>query len=393
MSSARIHRYLFREITVPAVLGLVIFTFVLFMGRILRLVEMVVNKGVPPLEIVKLFLFLLPTFLVITLPLAFLLGVLLGFGRLSADSELIALKASGVSLYGMMKPVLLFAVVTSLATGFMTIFAQPAGTSAFRTQVFEIAASRASIGIQPRVFNEEFDGLVIYANDVHERTGHMRGVLISDERLGTSPTVIFAEAGRIISNQEELILTLRLEEGSIHRSPPGHGPEIYQTINFELYDIILDFGRELANAADRPRKIREMSLTELRHLRQETDVATERRAYTVEIHKRFILPATPLLFALIGVPLGIQSSRSGRGGGFAIGLFIFLLYYILFSFSETLAVEAGFPPVVTMWIPSVLFLGGGIHLLHLAAIEKRLVFLDHLTEMFQRLIRRIGRKV
>ena len=104
MPAIRIHRYILKEIAVPTGLGMLILTFVLFMGRILKLAEMVINKGVPLGEIGKLFAFLLPNFLVITLPLAFLLGVLLGFGRLSADSEIVALKSSGISLYGMLQP-------------------------------------------------------------------------------------------------------------------------------------------------------------------------------------------------------------------------------------------------------------------------------------------------
>ena len=187
MSATRIHRYIIKEISVPTILGLLIFTFVLLMGRILKLVEMVINKGVPLVETAKLFLYLLPTFLVITLPLAFLLGVLLGFGRLSADSEIVALKSCGFSLYGMLKPVALLAVSVSLLTGLLTLFVEPYANNAFRNQVFQIATSRASIGIQPRVFNDEFEGLILYANEIDERRGYMEGLFISDQRVGSTP--------------------------------------------------------------------------------------------------------------------------------------------------------------------------------------------------------------
>jgi len=379
MATTRIHRYITREIAVPTLLGLVIFTFVLLMGRILKLVELVINKGVPFLETAKLFCYLLPAFLVITLPLAFLLGVLLGFGRLSADSEIVALKSSGVGVYRMIKPVIGLGLLVALATAMLTLLIEPASNTSFRNQVFQIASSRASIGIQARVFNDEFDGLLLYANELDERRGVMEGVFISDERVGKTPSVIMAERGRVLSDRENRILTLRLENGTIHRKPSSGDRDAYQVIGFTTYDINLNMGHDLTTIENRNRKENELSLAELRQMRSEAETDSDRRSFTVELHRRFILPLAPLVFALIGVPLGIQSHRSGRGGGFAIALVIFLAYYLLLSFAETLAVEAGIAPLPIMWTPTLLFSAAGLYLLHLAAMEKRLVLLDRIV--------------
>lgn len=392
MSTTRIHRYLTKEIAAPTGLGLLIFTFVLLMGRILKLVEMVINKGVPITETAKLFVYLLPAFLVITLPLALLLGVLLGFGRLSADSEIVALKSSGVSLYNMMKPVVGLALVVCLATGFLTLFLEPSGNAAFRNQVFQIATSRASVGIQARVFNDEFDGLVLYTNELDERRGIMEGVFISDERVGNTPSVILAQTGRVIPNREARTLTLRLEDGTIHRRPPGEDRGDYQVIGFTTYDINLNMGQQLPAAENRRIKENELTVAQLLKAQQAATTATERNTYAVELHKRFILPLAPLIFALIGVPLGIQSHRSGRGGGFALALGVFLIYYMLLSFAETLAVEGGLRPGPTLWLPSVLFLAGGTYLLHLTAMEKRMPWLDRLLGFPLRLRRRAEKR-
>ena len=392
MSTTRIHRYFIKEIAVPTGLGLLIFTFVLLMGRILKLVEMVINKGVPFTETAKLFAYLLPAFLVITLPLALLLGILLGFGRLSTDSEIVALKSSGVSLYGMMKPVIALALLVCIATGALTLFLEPAGNSAFRNQVFQIATNRASIGIQPQVFNEEFDGLVLYTNELDERSGVMEGVFISDERVGSTPSVILAQRGRIISQREIQILTLRLENGTIHRQPTGEGQSTYQIIAFDSYDVNLNMGQHLPSSGSRRIKDSELTNAQILEARQKASTPAERNSYTVELHKRFILPLAPLVFALIGVPLGIQSHRSGRGGGFTLALIIFLIYYLLLSLAETLAIEGGLSPVPTLWLPTFLFLAGGAYLLHLAALERRLAWLDRLLEIPLRLKRRLGRK-
>lgn len=390
MSALRIHRYIAWEIAVPALLGLVIFTFVLLMGRILKLVELVINKGVPAGEVARLFAYLLPSFLVITIPLAFLLGVLLGFGRLSADSEVIALKASGTSLYGMLKPVLALAALASLVTGYLTLYAGPAGNTAFRTQVFQIATSRASAEFQPRVFNDEFDGLVLYASDIQERSGILEGVFISDERVGSTPSVILARTGRVISDRSALTLTLRLEDGTIHRRPTDKDHDTYQVIDFTTYDINLTLGQQVPDTQQRRKKESELTTSELQVAREQTQNPAERNSLIVEWHRRLILPTTPFIFALVGVPLGIRSQRSGRGGGFATGLVVFLLYYLLLSFAETLAVEGGLYPVLTIWTPTALFLAGSLALLYLAAKEKPFPLLDRLQAGFLRVFKRRG---
>ncbi|HAD04708.1 MAG: LPS export ABC transporter permease LptF [Desulfuromonadales bacterium GWD2_61_12] len=371
MSAFRIQRYIFREITVPMLLGLVVFTFVLLMGRSLKLVELVINKGIPFGDIARLFLYLLPAFLVITIPLAFLLGVLLGFGRLSSESEVVAFKASGVDLYALAKPALLLGIFATAATGYLTLFVEPAGNSAFRTQVFKIATSRASVGLKPTIFNDDFDGLVLYTSEIEDRSGKMKGVFISDERAGDAPAAIFAKNGRIISDPVLLTLTLRLEDGSIHRRLTGKKEGAYQVIDFSSYDINLNIGQNLASGQKRIKKDNELPLTTLLETRRTAPEAARRTSATVELNKRCILALAPLLFALVAVPLGISSHRSGRGSGFSLALGVFLVYYVLLSFAKTLVVESHFP-VILLWLPNLLFLMGGLTLLRFSAQERPL---------------------
>ncbi len=393
MSTPRIHRYIAREIAVPTLIGLVVFTFVLLMGRILKLVELVVNKGVPLGDILQLFAYLLPAFLVFTLPLAFLLGVLLGFGRLSADNEVTALRASGIPIYNMLRPVLLLAAICTLATAWLTLYGDPAGQTAFRDQVFEIARSRANVAIQPQVFNDEFEGLVLYTGDIDERRGEMRGVFISDERIGSAPAVILASQGRVLSNQEQRILTLRLEQGTIHRRPVDKKGDTYQIIGFDTYDINinLNLGQTLDEGASRQKKLREYPLPEIWKKLQNATAEAERRPLLVELHKRFALPLAPLVFALVGVPLGIRNQRSGKGGGFATALGVFMAYYICATFAETLALERGLPPWLVLWLPNLLFLGAGLALLKRAASERPLPGVELLHRLLLRVRRSLSR--
>ncbi len=391
MSAHRIHRYIAWEITIPALLGLLIFTFVLILGRLLKLAELVINQGVPVGQITTLFAYLMPTLLVITIPLGFLLGVLLGFTRLSTDNEITALKSTGVSLYRLMRPVLTCALAASALTALSTLVIAPACKQLFRSQVFEIALSQANIKLQPRTFNDDFEGLAIYANGVDEQNGTMQGILIADERSGKAPAVILARTGRIIPDRNQMAVTLRLTDGSIHREPEGKKGDTYQLVVFSSYDINLSLGQQLPSKESRYRKPSEYPLGELLDSRRTAAEGSQRTSFDVELQRRLILPLAPLIFALIGVPLGIQSNRTGRGSGFSLALAVFLFYYMLLSLAQTLVEEKGYPVIPTLWAPSVLFFAGGFYLLRLTAREQRLPLAEWLAERW-RLVRRLLRR-
>ncbi|MFO7576115.1 MAG: LPS export ABC transporter permease LptF [Pelovirga sp.] len=387
MSNLRIHRYIFREISLPTLLSLLVFSFVLLLGRIPRLTELIVTQGVPTRDIVALFGYLLPTFFSVTVPLSFLLGILLAFGRLSADSEYVALKACGISLYSMIRPVLLLALVFTLLTGTITLLIEPASKAAFRSKLFEIASGSVSIGVKPGVFNDEFPGIVLYARGLDERRGIMHDLFISDERAAAVPAVITAREGRFISDRETLRLTLRLSRGDIHRQPARGEQDTYQTISFENYDINLDFSEQL-DEGERRRSRSELSWGELSRLIDATAPGRERYRLQTELHERYVIACAPLVLILIGIPLALQTQRSGKGAGFALALGVFLVYYVLLSFAGTLADKGIVPAALILWLPNLLFVLGGGTLLHRAAIERPVqfhqVYWQRLVRFFQR---------
>ncbi len=167
-----LYRYLAKEIFPSFLLGLVGFTFILLTGRILQLVELFVNKRVPLFYILGFLYYLLPSFLVLTIPMATLLSVMLAFNRLSGDNEITALKASGVSVYQLTPPVLLFALFTTLATLILSLYSLPRANEASRALLYEMASSKAHAGIKERVFNDDFEGLVLYADRVNPSGAH-----------------------------------------------------------------------------------------------------------------------------------------------------------------------------------------------------------------------------
>ena len=306
-----INRYILREILVPFGLGLAVFTLILLIARILTLVEMVLNRGVPLLEVLKLFSYILPAFLEVTVPMALLLAVIVAFGRLSSDSEIVALKTSGVSLYQLTRPVALFAVVVYVIALALSLYARPWGNSLLRDGLYEIAKTRASAGIKEKVFTDDFSGLVIYVDRIEPPGNTLRGILISDTRDPTQRNTVFAEVGLLVPNEALHMLVLRLLGGTIHAFYPKD--RSYHRTEFSIYDISLDLNTALAKMHPREKDPSEMTLSELEAATAAKHTAGQ-PAYSeaVEVQRKFSIPFACLAFAAIGVPLGIRPSRSAR---------------------------------------------------------------------------------
>ena len=162
MKRKTLFRYLIAEVIPPFFFGLLAFTFILLIGRLLKLIELVVTRGVPLLQIGKLFSLILPTFLELTVPMAFLLAILLGLGRMSNDQELLAMKASGVSPQQVLWPIALLAAIIALMTLALTMFARPAANFALKKELYNIAKSRVGTALREKVFNDDFTKILIY---------------------------------------------------------------------------------------------------------------------------------------------------------------------------------------------------------------------------------------
>jgi lipopolysaccharide export system permease protein len=344
-------RYILREMVVPFLLGLAIFTSILLIVRILKLVELVVNRGVPLAQMVRIFSYILPAFLEVTVPMALLLAILVAFGRLSSDSEVIAMRAAGISLYRLLVPVAMFAGIVALLTAWLSVTARPWGNSHLRQGLYEIVKTRAAAGIKPKVFNDEFKNLVIYVDQIRPATDVLEGILVADTRDPDLHNTVYAESGRLISNERRHSITLRLENGGIYSI--GDNDKGYQDTRFTTYDITLDLNAALAQLRDREREPSELTLTELRHAISQIEGAGEpANAERVELHRKFAIPFACLVFAAIGVPLGIQPTRAVHSRGFSLSLGLIFLYYLLLTFGQNLGERGAVPPLLAVWLPN-----------------------------------------
>jgi lipopolysaccharide export system permease protein len=386
-----LYRYLMKELFPSFLLGVVGFTFILLTGRILQLTELFVNKGIPLGFILKLLYFLLPSFLVLTIPMATLLSVLLTFNRLSGDNEITALKASGVSLYQMTPPVLLLALSTTLATTFLSLYSLPRANQASRSLLYEMASSRAHAGVRERVFNDEFEGLVLYVERVTPRTFQWENVFISDSRNAAETHTIIARQGMVLSDPHLFIVTLRLKNGAIHKL--GDQPNAYEKIDFNTYDLRLDLKTGLKEQKSAEKHPADMSLSELTGAVQALrSKKADFKPQMIKIHEKFSIPFACLVFGIIGIPLGLQSrtSRAGKSIGFAWSIVVLLIYYLLTNAGTSLAERGVILLEVGMWAANAIFLGFGIYLLIKAANESPVLLMVWLSRSIARLHKGAG---
>jgi len=379
-------RYLAKELFPIFLLGLVGFTFILLTGRILQLTELFVNKGIALAYILQLLYYLLPSFLVLTIPMATLLSVMLTFNRLSSDNEITALKASGVSLYQMTPPVLVLALLATLVTTILSLYSLPRANQASRSLLYQIASTRAHAGVKERVFNDDFEGLVLYVERVQPRNFEWENVFISDSRSAAETHTIIARQGFVLSDPKLLIVTLRLKQGAIHKL--GDQPDAYQKIDFDTYDLRLDLKTGFKAKQNGEKHPADMTWGELgRAIQVLRSKNIDTKPQRIKMHEKFSIPFACLVLGVIGIPLGLQSrtSRAGRSIGFVWSIGVLLVYYLLTSAGTSLAERGIILLEAGMWAANAIFLSLGIYLLIKAANESPVLLLVWLNKAIERL--------
>jgi lipopolysaccharide export system permease protein len=383
-----IDRYLLTEMLAPFFVSLLVCTCALLLAKVMELTELVVDRGVGLDVVGLLLLYTLPYFLVFTVPMGTLLGVLLAFLRLSADNEITALRSAGVSLAQLLPPVAVLAVGAWLLTGVLAIWALPWGHYQFETLVFRVAKSRADLALKERVFLDSFPGLMIYINRLPGE-GVMEHVFIVDQRDPQRVQTIVANRGKLFPARDQRI-TIRLYEGTIHGVDQDLA--VARNATFQTYDISLDAGH--LGAGRRGEKHRkEMSLAELNAaLDAAPPDSREHRLLDMELQQRFAYPGACLVMALIGIPLGTHW-RSGRSWGVLAALAVFLAYYLMISAAWSLSETGMYPPKVGVWMPNVVVGLVGVVLFRREARGRPFPVLDsagaNLGTLGQRLLSRL----
>lgn len=340
----RLDRYILKELLGPFLLGILILTFILIMQQILTLMELVLDKGVDLISIGELFLRLLPSFFLITIPMAVLLSTVTTFNRLSADNEIVAFQAGGIRFSRLLRPVLVFAIIIS---GLTLLMGVAAGNSkgSYNKIALKLLLKRASVGLEERQFNGIFPDMMIYVDSMPSFS-ELEGVFIFDQRNKDMPTVIVAKKGIILNDEATKTIGLHLIDGSLQQG--GKNSQRYQRIVFENYDLKINLASliQKQTASDLP------SYSEIKERiekAQGEDIDALR--LLSDFYKRFLFSVAAFVFCILGMPLGVLSGRIARMGGFVAGIGIIIFYYMLMVLGDYLISIRVFPPIAAAALP------------------------------------------
>jgi LPS export ABC transporter permease LptG/LPS export ABC transporter permease LptF len=352
-------RYILGEILSHALIGCVIFTFILFMKELPRILEMVVHNSSTFVSVAEIILFMLPNFFMLTIPMAVLVGVLLGYSRLAADSEVIAMRASGLGIGYFVRVASIVAIGGTLLGLANSLLLAPRANQAILAMNKELA-SQASYEIEPRVFDEDFRNFVLYVQNVRSGTGaaHWDQVFMADTADSANPLITTA-ASATVSNDSTQELLVRLRDGSHHETVTLQ-PQQYNISTFDFTDLPLISSQQ--NDVHLGRMDTDIYAMSMSALRQRSQAPGGKR-FQIEMHKRFAYPAACLVLMLVGVPLGVTSRRGGKSFAWIFTILLVVLYYLMSMIGIALGKQNWISAFFAVWSANLLFAAGGLFLL------------------------------
>ncbi|HVP28363.1 MAG TPA: LptF/LptG family permease [Myxococcota bacterium] len=361
--------HLLVEVVQYMALGFLAFSTILITQNLLRRLEDLVAVGFRAEDVLGVLAALLPMLAAYALPVAFLFGVLLTVGRLSSDSEVTAMRACGMGIGALLLPVVALSLLVGVGTAWLMVHSEPRARIELRN-VLRSAAARGAI-LEPgkfRVIGER----VVYVRD-RDTENRLRGILIADRSDPDRPFLVFAERGVFVVESGQARIQLHLEDGDVHVEPREPGQDRYQRISFQKFEYAFDAPGIFSSS---PAEMRPSDMT----MEQLSEVLARAAAgdpladlhdkdpveYALQYHRRLALPVAPVLFALVGVPLGLRRVRGARSWGALLCVAVVFLYYALLSLAQFLAQSIHVPPWAALWLPNLAFLALSIPLLRRA---------------------------
>ncbi|MBI5558571.1 MAG: LptF/LptG family permease [Deltaproteobacteria bacterium] len=373
-----LYSYLITEALAPFFASLLILTAILFLGRILPLFDFIINFGISLPDFIRLCAYMLPNLFLFAVPMASMLGVILCFTRMGNDNELIALKGAGIGLYRMLPAVIIFALCTSLLTGYFSAALLPGGAVAMKKLFFQLAKERIDRGLQEKKFSEGLPDVVVYIDESDPGSGKWQGVYVADTRDKLNPLIVLAEKGQLQADMDRMLITLQFEHGSIHQSREA----LSQTMSFQTYSINIPLlgpgaDEETGGSAD----TREMTRQQIREYVAKQDPGSRASiAGLIEYHLRLVLPGGCFVLTILGLPLALRARPGQRSIGLPLGLTIFIFYYVLLTTVKSLSGHIPVPVWVSMWTPNLLFGLFTLYVLRFANRESTINLIDFMLK-------------
>ncbi len=351
-------RYILREVLALAAIGVTLFTFVIFMPNVGRILELAVRNSAPLSSLAQLVLLTLPGVLAWTIPMGVLVGILIALSRLAADSEVTAMRASGIGAGLFLRVIVMFAAAAWLLALVNTLWIAPRSAAAFAGLQEQLKNTQAPFEVQPRVFYEDFKNYVLYVQDTEVASDAVvwKRVFIADLTTPSAPKLTLAEQG-VVVNESPTTLRLELSNGWQHEVDP-RAPKQYAVSRLGKSTLHIDLPE---SAAPAPGSLSYSQMSNRQLLdRARTGTPAQSNWSWVELHRRLALPTSCLVLALVGIPLGLSAHKGGKSTGFVLTFLLVFVYYFLWLTGISLGRQGQVPPGLSMWMANVIFLTGGL---------------------------------
>lgn len=383
-----LYSYIAAELLAPFFASFIILYSVFFLVRLIPLLEVVLELRIGLADFIRLFSYIFPHMLLYVIPMASMTGVIIGFTRLTNDREILALKACGISLRKMLPPVILIAAAIATLTGFFSIRLIPAGEQGIKLLMFQLAKEKVDKGLKEKKFTEALGDLVVYVDEI-DAEENWHGVYVSDMRNRDQPIITVAKAGRMQANVEDLLVTIVLNDGTLHNVD---GPD-NQVIRFQRYRLQIPLQPPKRIDGDDVTQIGKGAMSQPQLLQAAAQFGPDTKqgvVYLTEYHHRLVLPVGCFILSLLGLPLGMQAGPGKRAAGIPLGLGFFVLYYVAFTTGRVLTEDLVVPLIVGMWTPNLLFLFITVYIFYRVNREKSLLperLMNGLALLYDRLAR------
>lgn len=354
--------YFLKEFIGPLFLGLGVLTFVMILGNLIKITDLVINKGVDIISVSKLFLLMVPALIKYTLPIASLSAVLLSIGRLSNDNEIVAIKTSGINLISLMLPLLFVGLILSLILVIFNDRVIPYAHYALRKTLVEMGIKNPTAALEPGVFINSFEKYTLFIYQIEENK--LINVRIYEPQGENKPTrTIIAKKGEFISIPEKKIIKLKLVDGTSDEPDPNNPLNFYK-INFKNYFMTLNLNRA-ENKERVEKKPKDMTIPELNaEISRLRKGGIDPAPLITEINEKIALAFSCFMFILLGIPMAVITRRREKSINFSIAFLIVGIYYLLLIGSEALSLQGALNPQIAMWLPNIIFGAGGAILLY-----------------------------
>jgi LPS export ABC transporter permease LptF/LPS export ABC transporter permease LptG len=379
-----LNRYIFRETLVPSLIALMVLTFLLFSRELGRFLEMIVRQSATPGQIWAISRAIIPYALTYTIPMAVLVGVLTGFGRMSSDSEATAFRAVGISMKRLLMPVMLLGVSAWIVNLVLTVWIAPDMAARLSGLERDMVMRQVSLELKPRVFNERLPNRALYVQESAADGLHWRGILLSDMTNPDSPSVTFARSGALVQDEATRRFQVTLTDGNTHIVSPLT-PGRYSFSTFQSNTISVPMPEAIIAREPAPPQIATRTLWAA--VRAGSATYEER----VEFHRRIALPFACLSFVLIALPLGVSTTRGSKSMGLVLSLMLMLVYYLVFIAGTRIASTAQVSPFFGTWLANIGFTVLGVILLSRADRERENRVLTFIASVISRVSSRTNR--